>query len=223
LILHAENRLRFDQERLRKMLMQVSEPNFRGMLHDAPDNILHIRLEENSVGPVSIWNPPESNRSYVIGGCDQGPEKAAVVLDRKDFSLCASFYRRCDGDLFSEEVARLGRIYNTALVGTEDDDSPLFQALKLRNYPRLYRHRHDDHFVKAAWIAAEVDDLSALIRENWVCPSQALIEELLSVVVKDDKADLRGKSLVVAAAVAVRVKITSGLESVYPSLRRRAS
>ena len=41
------------------------------------------------------------------------------------------------------------------------------------------------------------------------------------MVVKDDKADLRGKSLVVAAAVAVRVVATSGLQSIYPSLLRK--
>ena len=106
-----------------------------------------------------MWDHPDSDRSYVIGGAgSEGPEKCAYVLDRRDFSLWASFYGRCDADLFSEEVARLGQIYNNALVGTEDDDCPLFQALKFRNYPRLYRHRHDEHFVKAAWLAAAIDD-----------------------------------------------------------------
>src|SRR4030095_12492 len=67
LLINAETRLRFDQERLRAMLQATDEPNFRGFLVDSPDNILHIRLEENSAGTVSMRNPPESNRSYVIG------------------------------------------------------------------------------------------------------------------------------------------------------------
>jgi hypothetical protein len=61
-----------------------------------------------------------------------------------------------------------------------------------------------------------------LIRESWNCPSRELIEELLSVVVKDDGTpELRGKSRATAAAIAIKVKATSGLEAIYPNLRRR--
>jgi hypothetical protein len=222
LILHAGNRLRFDQQKLRELLQATCEPNFRGMLHDSPDNILHVRLEENSAGPVSMWNPPESNRSYVIGAHGGIESSCAYVLDRKDLSVCAEWHgQRIDQDRFAEEIIRLGKTYGNALIGTEDDDNPTYQALLRLGYARIYRH--EINFVKAQWLAAAVDDLSAVIRQGFNCPSRELIDEMLNVVVKDDckTVELRGKSRTTAIAVALRVNATSGLQSIYPALLRK--
>src|SRR4030095_2805468 len=94
-----------------------------------------------------------------------------------------------------------------------------YQALHRLGYSKLYRH-DEVNFVKASWIASAVDGLDTLIREGWTCPSRELIEELLSVVVKDDgRANLRGKSRAAAVAVAVKVKHVSGLEAIYPSFK----
>jgi hypothetical protein len=222
LLINAETRLRFDQEKLREMLLATHEPPFRGYLRDTPDNILHVKPEKNPEGPVRMWEQPKIGRSYVIGACE-GVEKSAYVLDRRDLAVCVELHARIDADLFAEEVEKLGRVYNSALVGCADDDCTTFQALHRLGYPRLYRH-DEVNFVKASWIAAAVDDLAALIRESWTCPSKDLIEELLSVVVKDDgKVELQGKSRVVAVAIAVKIEHMSSLKSVYPSLRRRAS
>jgi phage terminase large subunit-like protein len=222
-MVHRGSRRRFDRERLRAMLQAACEPNFRGMLHDSSDNILHIRLEENSAGPVSMWNAPESNRSYVIGAHGGIESSCAYVLERGDLSICAEFHgSRIDQDRFAEEVVRLAKTYNTALIGTEDDDNPTYQALLRLGYPRLYRHRHDEHFVKSSWLAAAADDLSALLRQGFNCPARELIVELLTVTVKDNgQVELQNKGRTTAAAIAMRVQATSGLQSIYPSLLRK--
>jgi len=57
----------FDGKMLQRMLLQVTEPPFRGYLKSTPDNILHTRLEANSNGYVRMWVPLKSGRRYVIG------------------------------------------------------------------------------------------------------------------------------------------------------------
>ena len=223
LLINAETRLRFDQERLREMLQAAYEPPFRGYLIASNQNILGVKPEADPKGCARMWEQPKISHSYVIGAHEgEGVEKSAYVLDRRDLSLCVEWHGRIDSDLFAEEVAKLGRVYNSALIGCEDDDCTTYQALHRLGYPKLYRHDDQGNFVKASWIASAVDGLDTLIREGWTCPSRELIEELLSVVVKDDgRANLRGKSRAAAVAVAVKVKHVSGLESIYPSLKRR--
>jgi hypothetical protein len=221
LIINSELRLRFDQERLREMLLQVSDPPFHGFLREA-NNILHVRPEADPKGPVRMWEEPRLGPSYVIGAHEgEGGEKSAYVLDRS-LDVCVEWHGRCDSDLFAKEVVKLGKTYNDARIGCVDDDCTTYQALLRLGYPKLYRH--DNSIPKVNWIASAVDGLDGLIREGVNWPSRELLEELLSVVCRDDgKVDLRGKGRVAALAVAVKVKHDSSLESIYPSLRRKSS
>ena len=70
-----------------------------------------------------------------------------------------------------------------------------------------------------------IDDLAALIREGFSCPSKGLIEELMSFVVKDNgKAEAEESCFddrVISAAIAVQLHKTAGLESIYTNLKRR--
>ena len=70
-----------------------------------------------------------------------------------------------------------------------------------------------------------IDDLAALIREGFSCPSKETIEEMMSFVVKDDgKAEAEASCFddrVVCAAIAVQLHKTTGLERIYSNLRRR--
>ena len=47
----------FDGKMLQRMLLQVSDPPFRGNLKSTPDNVLHTRLEANTNGYVRMWHP----------------------------------------------------------------------------------------------------------------------------------------------------------------------
>ena len=70
-----------------------------------------------------------------------------------------------------------------------------------------------------------IDDLAALIREGFICPSKETIKELMSFVVKaDGKAEAEEDCFddrVISAAIAVQLHKTTGLESIYPNLKRR--
>ena len=221
LLINAEARLRFDQERLREMLLAACEPPFHGYLRDTSDNILKVNPVADPKGYVRMWEQPKIGRSYVIGSCEQGLEKSAYVLDRRSLDVCVELHARIDADLFAEEVAKLGRVYNSALIGCLDDDCSTYQALHRLGYPRLYHH-DEVNFVKTSWIASAVDGLDTLIRESWNCPSKGLVEELLAVTVKDNgQVELLGKSRATAIAIAVKIKHDSGLESIYPVLAKR--
>jgi hypothetical protein len=181
-----------------------------------------------------MWIRPEVGRRYVVGaavdevGC-------ACVLDRADLSLCAQFYARVAPDIFAEEIARLAEIFNTALIACEDTGhgSTANRALRRLQYPKLYyRKELDDRGVtkteKLGWLTNTstlpilIDDLAALIREGWDCRSRETLDELMTVVVGDNgKVETKGSSRVLAAAIAVQIKNTSGLESIYPNLKRR--
>jgi hypothetical protein len=220
LLLNVEARRRFDQEKLRELLLKTSDPPFHGFLKPTHDNILGVKPEADPKGWVSMWEQPKLGRSYVIGAEGEGVEKSAVVLDR-DLSLCVEWHGHADVNLFADEVVKLAGVFNGALVATADDDCSLFQTLHRRGYQRLYRHDHHG-LPKISWIAASIDGLDALIREGVNWPSRELLEQLLSVVVKDNgQVELHGKSRAAALAVAVKVKHDSSLESVYPALRAR--
>jgi len=132
----------------------------------------------------------------------------------------------------------LGNLYSQALIGCEDNNhgGTTNRALRRLGYPNLYyRQELDDRGVrktqKLGWLTSTItrpimiDDLAALIREGFSCPSKETIEEMMSFVVKDDgKAEAEASCFddrVVCAAIAVQLHKTTGLERIYSNLRRR--
>ena len=145
-------RPRFDRKKLQQMLLATREPLFHGYLKSTRDNPLHTRLEQNSDGYVRIWTHRKPNHRYVIGadvaeGLEKGDFSSAHVLDREDLSLCAEFHGHLDPDLFGDELAMLGNLYNRALIGVEDNNhgGTVNRALRRLGYPNLYyRQELDD-------------------------------------------------------------------------------
>ena len=153
-------------------------------------------------------------------------------------SLCAEWHGHIDPDLFGDELAMLGNLYNQALIGCEDNNhgGTTNRALRRLGYSNLYyRQELDDRgsrkVQKLGWLTNTatrpimIDDLAALIREGFSCPSKETIEEMMSFVVKDDgKAEAEASCFddrVVCAAIAVQLHKTTGLERIYSNLRRR--
>jgi hypothetical protein len=236
-------RPRFDRKKLQQMLLAAHDPPFRGYLKSTPDNILHTRLEENASGYVSMWTPPKVGHAYLLSadvaeGLEKGDFSSAHVLDREDLSVCAEWHGHIDPDLFAEELAMLGNLYNTAIIGCEDNfhGSTVNRALRRLGYPNLYyRMELDDRgsrkVQKLGWrtdMASRpimIDDLAALIREGFNCPSKETVEELMSFIVKPDgRAEAEASSFddrVISAAIGVQLAKTTGLEGLYANLRRR--
>jgi hypothetical protein len=237
-------RPRFDRKRLQQMLLAAADPKFRCYLKSKGSGSI-VDLEENADGYVRIWKFPRAGRQYVIGvdvaeGLEKGDFSCAHVLDRSDLSLCAEWHGHIDPDLFADELVKLGRVYNTALVGVEDNNhgGTTNRALRRLGYARLfYRQELDDRGVrktqKLGWQTNTasrpimIDDLAGLIREGYACPSKETIEEMMSFVVKPDgKAEAEEDCFddrVIASAIALQVHKTSGVGRFWPSLYKHAA
>jgi hypothetical protein len=236
-------RARFDRKKLQQMLLAACDPPFRGYLKSTPDNILRVRLEENPSGYVSIWTPPKVGHTYCVAadvaeGLEKGDFSSAHVLDREDLSVCAEWHGHIDPDLFADELAVLGNLYNRALIGVEDNNhgGTTNRALRRLGYSNLhYRQELDDRgsrkVQKLGWrtdVASRpimIDDLAALIREGFNCPSKETIEEMMSFIIKDDgKAEAAESCFddrVISVSIAVQLHKVTGLESIYTNLRRK--
>ena len=55
-------------------------------------------------------------------GLEKGDFSCGHVYDWDDMSLCAEWHGHIDPDLFADELAKLGMLYNKALVGCEDNN-----------------------------------------------------------------------------------------------------
>lgn len=111
-----------------------------------------IRLVESTAwppqGPVNIFQEPLPNHVYVIGadpaeGLEHGDAAAASVIDADTGLLVATYWAKIDPDLFGQDLAVLGRFYNTALIAVEINNHGHVTVLTLRKlgYPRLFRRR----------------------------------------------------------------------------------
>ena len=97
---------------------------------------------------LEVWKDVQGGKSYVIGvdaaaGLPQGDFSVAVVLDAKTCAHCATLRGRIPPDLFAEQVERLGRRYNIALIAVEREASgnTVLKVLRDKSYPNIYFYR----------------------------------------------------------------------------------
>lgn len=97
-----------------------------------------IRLEENEKGRFRYWNAPEKDHQYVLSVDPAGLVKpkevdsfthkrdasdytAMTVWDRVDQRMVAAWHGRLDLGLVGEEAARIGKVYNKAMIVVEQN------------------------------------------------------------------------------------------------------
>lgn len=98
---------------------------------------------------VGIWRDPVKERRYIIGadvaeGVPGGDFSAAYVLDFETAEVVARVHRRARPETFAQQLAKLGRHYNTALVGPERNNHGHLTCHELYahcGYPNLYFER----------------------------------------------------------------------------------
>ena len=152
--------------------------------------------------------------------------------------MCAEWHGHCDPDLFGDELAMLGNLYNQALIGCEDNNhgAVVNRALRRMGYPRLfYRREIDDRTnhktEKLGWLTTSVtkpvmvNSFAQACRDGAVVPSKETVEEMCTFVM-DDAGKMGAQSglfddRVIASCIASEIRKYSGLESIYPSLKRR--
>lgn len=187
----------FDLQALRDM--NTTEPERGRLLKDFEGEIEW----EADGGNLAIWAHPKPENVYVVGadvamGLEHGDYSCAQVIDVKGGVVVAEWWGKGDPDLFGSHVLNLlGRYYNTALLGVENNNHGLttVTALQRVKYPNLYRARGKLNVRKVqktdvfgfntnrSTKPLMIDELNQAIRENdIVLSSEATIAEMRTYV-----------------------------------------
>lgn len=165
-----------------------------------------------------IWRPPVREREdpetgerlrahrYVVSvdvsSGTANDYSAIQVLDVEEFAQVAEFQARIDPDLLAIEAARIGYIYNQALIAPEVTGGwghTIVRNLEKLRYPKLYLRRKEDRLTKqftdvlgwdtnAATRAFMLDTLEEVIRERAITlRSPRCLTEMGSFVWPEDK------------------------------------
>jgi hypothetical protein len=123
-----------------------------------------LSFHSNTNGPLKVWTPPRPGREYIVfadvAGRITSAEHDARPLDAKNdycaASVCdretgeevAAYHAHIDPDLYGWDLARLGWVYNGAMIAVENTGgygtatiAVLFRQLA---YPNLYVQRRLD-------------------------------------------------------------------------------
>ena len=107
-----------------------------------------FQVDESPESNVYVWELPDPAHGYVIGadvamGLSTGDYSSAHVIDVRTGNVVATYHGHIDPDLFGDELARLGRFYNRALIGVESNNHGLttLKSLQRTGYPNIYYQR----------------------------------------------------------------------------------
>jgi hypothetical protein len=100
-------------------------------------------------GALRVWEEPQNGFRYVIGadvaeGLEHGDYSVAQVIEAKSRRVVACYHSRVDADLFGSDILfNLGRWYNQALVGIENNNHGLVTNKSLARvlYNPIYHQR----------------------------------------------------------------------------------
>jgi hypothetical protein len=153
----------FDQRSLELMRQAVEEEKLPAKrfhyAHDPEITDANKKFQLSPFGQLHVYKLPEAGQVYVIGGDtgmgvpNSGDPSTLVVLAVPDLEEVASFNQIITPDKYAEMAYYLGLIYNTALLGIENNERGGYAAnlilSKTLHYPRLY-YRFDPFDKKAA-------------------------------------------------------------------------
>lgn len=177
------------------------------------------RIQRDPTGNLWIWEPPNRGGEDRLAGRRLPPHRyiisvdvssgtandysAIQVIDVDSFAQVAELQAKLDPDLVAVEAARLGYVYNTALIAPEVTGGWGFSVVreleKLR-YRKIYTRRIEDR-LKKTWTdrlgwdtttksrAVALDTLNQVVREKeFKLNSPRAHTEMVSFVWQRDKA-----------------------------------
>lgn len=186
-----------------KALTHMERNTKEGTFYDIFDNANRDPyIVENRHAKLQIWEKPEPNEEYVIGGdvaegIEGGDYCVADVIRVKDMRTVAKYRGRIDPDQFAHIMDKLGRFYNWALLGPEVNNHGLAVVQRLRDlfYTNLYKRESglDEVFetptAKFGWKTTAItkplaiDYLAEAIRDGIVKdPDIVFVKEAFSYV-----------------------------------------
>jgi hypothetical protein len=164
-------------------------PQARGQLIESPEygstSLFHSIFVPAPDGPLSVYEPPQADRAYVIGadislGLEHSDKSAAHVIRADTGRVVAVWHGLIDPDLFAEVLMRLGYWYNTAVVGPEANNMGIatVKTMKRHGYPALYRRRtqadrrDEKNLEQLGWLTHKgtkgvmISDLAQMLRDQ---------------------------------------------------------
>lgn len=101
-----------------------------------------------SDGPFKVWEYPSTGDIFVVGadvaeGLSYGDYSSAHVINAKTGAVVGHWHGHIDPDLFGDMLAYIGWMFNSALVGVENNNHGLttLKALQRSGYQNIYRQR----------------------------------------------------------------------------------
>lgn len=195
----SSGRPKFNIRALRKYQTITKDPEVRGYLRENEDG--SVSLLEDEKGYVSIWRQPREGETYCIGadvaeGLEHGDYSTAQV-GNPDFDIVAEWHGHIDPDLFGNELVKLGKYYNDAYIGVENNNHGLTTLTTLRKleywnifHMKTYDKIADKMTHKLGWTTNKstkplmIDKLAEFVREYHLgIYNDALISEMFTYVI----------------------------------------
>lgn len=181
----SSGRMVFDWISLMRQEQRCTEPKFFGHMRDEKDKISAI---PGNPERVKIWEFPEIGHDYIIGadiaeGLDDGAYSAGFVLDIGTGVQVAEWHGHIAPDLFADELIKLARFYNSAMLVPEAWPGP--GEVTMTQIKELgYRHYYRDPDKKG--------------KDGWETNTRSKQEAILqfSAAVRDMRVVLKSKELI---------------------------
>lgn len=187
----SSGRMVFDWVSLMRMENHVEPPRITGYLRDIKERVEAI---PGSPERVKIWKTPQRGHFYLIGadiaeGLEDGAYSAAFVLDVGDGVQVAEWHGHIAPDLFADELIKLGRYYNNAVLVPEAWPGPGAVTMA-----EIVRQGYSPYYVDPE----RGRRLAGAPREGWETNRKTKQEAVLSFVaaVRDLKVTLKSKELI---------------------------
>lgn len=197
----SSGRPKFSVKSLRKY-QTIAKDGDRGYFIENSGKVEFLPDEK---GYVTIWQHPHPNKFYAIGadvaeGLAHGDFSCAVVGDSDSFDIVAMWHGHIDPDLYGLELVKLGRYYNDAYLGVENNNHGLttLTTIKKQEYWNIYFSKSYDRIAdkitqKIGWTTSirtkplMIDKLSEFVREYYLgIYSNLIIGEMFTYVIEDD-------------------------------------
>ena len=130
--------------------LRDKEPILRGSFFCDYDGtkIKNIVFKSDKKGEIKIFKKPEPGKPYVLGGDTAGEGSdffTAHVIDNITGEQVATLKMQCEELEYVKQVYSLGKYYNNALIGLENNYSTYpTNKLAEMGYPKLYVREKED-------------------------------------------------------------------------------
>lgn len=198
----SSGRPKFNIRALRDYQTRTKPPIRTGYLREREDGSVYF--VDDPKGYISIWKEPEDGMEYSIGadvaeGLATGDFSSAYV-GNSEFDWVAKWYGHIDPDLYGEELVKLGKYYNYAYMGVENNNHGLttLKSITKKEYWNVYHMKSFDKFSdtttqKIGWNTnvrskpLMIDKLSEFVRERYIgIFDDLLISEMFTYIIEDN-------------------------------------